>query len=79
MVGQWIQEFHHSPSGTISYVVSDSRTHQAIIIDPVADCCIESGEIRFDSADTLLEYIAVNQELLTSALTYNLTAQLPDC
>ncbi|EPN8459903.1 hypothetical protein ACT31I_000601 [Vibrio cidicii] len=79
MVGQWIQEFHHSPSGTISYVVSDGRTHQAIIIDPVADCCIESGEIRFDSADTLLEYIAVNQEMLTSVLTYNLTAHLPDC
>ncbi|EJL6400403.1 MBL fold metallo-hydrolase [Vibrio navarrensis] len=60
MAGQWIQEFHHSPSGTISYVVSDSRTHQAIVIDPVADYCIESGEIRFDSADALLEYIAEN-------------------
>ncbi|EGQ9937100.1 MBL fold metallo-hydrolase [Vibrio vulnificus] len=60
MAGQIIQEFHHVASGTISYVVSDVGTKQAIIIDPVADYCLESGRISFETADKLLQYVREN-------------------
>ncbi|WP_070969002.1 MBL fold metallo-hydrolase [Vibrio sonorensis] len=61
MASQDIQHFFHPQSGTISYVVSDKATREAIIIDPVADYDVDSGKIAFDSVQEILNYIEEHQ------------------
>lgn len=38
-----IQSFHHAPTGSWSYLVSDNTTHEAAIIDPVLGYDAETG------------------------------------
>ncbi|MBW3698304.1 MBL fold metallo-hydrolase [Vibrio sp. T187] len=57
MAKQKVQHFFHPVSGTISYVVSDIATKETIIIDPVADYNEATGEISFQSAQIILDYV----------------------
>lgn len=52
-----IQHFFHSPTGTISYVVTDRATNKAIIIDPVADYDPTSNTIDYHSVQALQAYL----------------------
>ncbi|KGH11742.1 hypothetical protein P608_12260 [Comamonas thiooxydans] len=40
-----IQAFFDEATNTVSYLVSDPRTHQAAIIDPVLDYDHRSGKV----------------------------------
>jgi len=53
-----IQHFYHEQSGTLSYVVSDTDTGAAAIIDPVLDFSIVSGRSDTESADALVHHVA---------------------
>lgn len=52
-----IEAFFDPPTGTVSYVVSDTVARCAAIIDPVLDYDAKSGRTRTASADRLLRYI----------------------
>lgn len=49
-----IQAFFDEATNTVSYLVSDPRTHQAAIIDPVLDYDHRSGKASTASADRIL-------------------------
>lgn len=57
MASQSIQHFFHPESGTISYVVADGDTKEAIIIDPVANYDVETDTISYESAHEMIEHI----------------------
>lgn len=61
MASQSIQHFFHPDSGTISYVVADNDTKEAIIIDPVADYDVQEDVISYESAHKILAYIEQHQ------------------
>lgn len=84
-----VRPFHHAETGTWSYVVADSASRQAAIIDPVLDFDAKSGRIAHASAQKLLDCVAehelqVRWLLETHAHADHLTAahwlaeQLPD-
>jgi glyoxylase-like metal-dependent hydrolase (beta-lactamase superfamily II) len=50
-----VQAFHHAPTGTWSYLASDSATGQAAIVDPVFDYDAETGELGTAPAQRLLD------------------------
>ncbi|WP_457425426.1 MBL fold metallo-hydrolase [Roseateles sp. P5_E7] len=52
-----IQGFHDPATGTVSYVVHDSATRQAAIIDPVLDYDAAAGRTSTRSADLLLAHL----------------------
>lgn len=52
-----ITAFFHKPSGTFSYVVSDSATLQAAVIDPVLDYDAASGRTGTASADAMMAFM----------------------
>lgn len=52
-----IQSFFDRTTGTVSYVVSDSVTRKAAIIDPVLDFDFKSGTTNSQSANLLLAYV----------------------
>ncbi len=52
-----VQPFHHADTGTWSYLVSDSSSDQAAIIDPVLDFDAKSGRTGHTSAQALLETV----------------------
>ena len=81
--------FHHAETGTWSYVVADSDSRQAAIIDPVLDFDARTARIGQDSAQSLLDCVnehglQVRWLLGTHAPADHLTAaqwlasQLPD-
>jgi glyoxylase-like metal-dependent hydrolase (beta-lactamase superfamily II) len=81
--------FHHADTGTWSYVVADSASRQAAIIDPVLDFDPKTGRIGHASAQALLDCVSehglqVRWLLETHAHADHLTAaqwlaaQLPD-
>ncbi|MFM2587650.1 MBL fold metallo-hydrolase [Vibrio sp. TBV020] len=74
MASQNIQHFFHSSSGTISYVVADCDTNEAIIIDPVADYDPESDEISYQSADEIISHIEANQLHIVAILETHIHA-----
>ena len=49
-----VKGFHHSSSGTISYLVYDAAGGSAVIIDPVLDFDAASGLISTTSADAIV-------------------------
>ena len=49
--------FFHKPSGTFSYVVSDSVTLRAAVIDPVLDYDAASGRTGSASADAIMAFM----------------------
>ncbi|MGF1741378.1 MBL fold metallo-hydrolase [Vibrio profundum] len=60
MATQKIQHFFHPQSGTISYVISDKNTKEAVIIDPVADYNAAENKVSFESAQEIEKYISKN-------------------
>ena len=56
-----IDAFFDPTTSTVSYVVWDSTTRQAAIIDPVLDYDFKSGHTSTVSADRLLAYVAGNK------------------
>lgn len=52
-----VNPFHHAPTGTWSYVVTDPRTGMAAVIDPVLDFDFRSGRSWTASADTLAAFV----------------------
>ncbi|USD43597.1 MBL fold metallo-hydrolase [Vibrio sp. SCSIO 43135] len=68
MATQTIQHFFHADSGTISYVVSDTHTREAIIIDPVADYDVATNKVSFESAQKILDYLDANQLHVTAIM-----------
>lgn len=49
-----IRAFFDEPTNTVSYLVSDPRTKQAAVIDPVLDYNPRSGKAATESADAIL-------------------------
>ena len=52
-----IFSFFEKVTGTWQYIISDPKTRQALIIDPVLDYDPASGTISTNSADDLLRFI----------------------
>lgn len=57
MSGIDIQYFHHSPSGTLSYVVSDPATSRAAVIDPVLGFSVVSGRTDRSPVEEIVDYV----------------------
>ncbi|HLR78251.1 MAG TPA: MBL fold metallo-hydrolase [Burkholderiaceae bacterium] len=53
-----IQAFFDEPTNTVSYLVSDPKTHQAAVIDPVLDYDHAAGKVATRSADAILDAAA---------------------
>lgn len=53
-----IQAFFDEPTNTVSYLVSDTQTGQAAVIDPVLDYDHPSGKVSFESADHIMKVAA---------------------
>lgn len=52
-----IKAFLHSPSSTFSYVVSDAETKQAVLIDPVMDFDIVTGQTHLHQGKVIADWI----------------------
>ncbi len=66
-----IQHFFHSTTSTLTYVVSCPATKQCVIIDPVLDFDIFSGNIDCQSIIQVIDYINNNElSLLWSLETH---------
>jgi len=52
-----IQHFFHQATSTLTYVVSCPITKECVVIDPVLDFDIYSGQIASHSIDQVIEYI----------------------
>lgn len=55
-----IQQFHDEPTGTLSYVVDDSTSGRAAIIDCVLGYSLQSGRTDTAPADAILGYLDEN-------------------
>jgi glyoxylase-like metal-dependent hydrolase (beta-lactamase superfamily II) len=53
-----VQAFFDPRTWTVSYVVADSDTRRAAIVDPVLDYDFKSGHTSTDAADRILTYLA---------------------
>jgi len=53
-----VTPFFHRPTGTWSYVVADSATREAAVIDPVLDYDWRSGRTGTASADAIVAHLA---------------------
>ena len=56
-----IQAFFDPKTWTVSYVVADTGTKQAAVIDPVLDYDFKSGHTGTQSADAVLAYLQANR------------------
>lgn len=56
-----VQAFFDSPTWTVTYVVTDTSTRHAAIIDPVLDYDFKAGRTGTASADRVLAYVAEQQ------------------
>ncbi len=56
-----VQAFFDSPTWTVTYVVTDTSTRHAAIIDPVLDYDFKAGRTSTTSADRVLAYVAEQQ------------------
>ena len=52
-----IEAFYDAQSNTVSYVVSDSRTRRAAVIDSVLGFDYPAGEISYEEADAIVAYV----------------------
>jgi glyoxylase-like metal-dependent hydrolase (beta-lactamase superfamily II) len=52
-----IQHFYDEPTGTLSYVVSDTDNGHAAIIDPVLGYSMSSGRTDTAPSDVIIEYV----------------------
>jgi len=55
-----VQHFYHESTGTLSYVVSDSQTSAAAIIDPVLGYSSVSGRTDAAPAEALIAFVQEN-------------------
>lgn len=60
MIVPEVKGFLDSESNTISYVVTDPASRQAVIIDPVLTFDISSGRTSTQSAETVVDYVREN-------------------
>ena len=67
MVAQ-IQAFFDEPTNTVSYLVADSVTRQAAVIDPVLDYDHRSGKAGVASARAILQYAQAHGWVITWVL-----------
>lgn len=56
-----VEPFHHAPTGTLSYVVSDPASDSAAVIDPVLGFCVVSGRTDRRPVDDINTYLADNR------------------
>lgn len=56
-LGIHIQPFFDPKTWTVSYVVTDTATNKAAVIDPVLDFDFKSGHTHTDAVDTVLTYL----------------------
>jgi len=56
-----IQHFYDEPTGTLSYVVSDSQTRNAAIVDPVLAYSSVSGRTDTAPADAVIDHVEKEQ------------------
>ena len=70
------QAFFDPKTWTVSYVVADSATRHAAIIDPVLDYDFKSGQTSTASADLVLAYLK-QHDLQVDWIRGRLAA--PDC
>ena len=52
-----IEAFYDAQSNTVSYVVSDSQTRRAAVIDSVLGFDYPAGEISYEEADAIVAYV----------------------
>lgn len=69
-----VKEFFDPDTSTFTYVVSDSETNEAAIIDPVLNYDQYSGVVSYKSADSLIEYADVNKLSVTWILETHIHA-----
>lgn len=63
-----IKHFFHPSTFTLTYVVNCPETKECVVIDPVLDFDIFSGEIDCQSAQAIVQYIKENQLIPTWVL-----------
>jgi len=63
-----IAHFFDSATSTLSYIVFDPKTKDAIVVDPVMDYDPASGQISRTSVDLLISFIEKNQLILHASL-----------
>ncbi len=56
-----IKAFFDQTTYTVTYIVTDKKSKECVIIDSVLDFELASGRTRTDCADQLIEYIQSNQ------------------
>lgn len=56
-----IEGFHDQVTGTVTYVVYDPQSRDAVIIDPVLDFDPVSGRTSTDAVDRILEFLGAEQ------------------
>ena len=55
-----VEHFYDEATGTFSYIVQDAFSNQALIVDPVLNFDLASGECDYSSANELLSHIATH-------------------
>lgn len=63
-----VKAFFDPRTWSVQYVVSDPRSKECVIIDPVLDYDEKSGSVATRNADAMLAYVAENGLKLTSIL-----------
>lgn len=71
-----IFSFFENATGTWQYIIADTHTSQAAIIDPVLDYDPASGTISTKSADDLLQFIKENGLNVTHILCVSIFLSL---
>jgi glyoxylase-like metal-dependent hydrolase (beta-lactamase superfamily II) len=51
-----IEAFFDEPTNTVSYLLADPASHEAVVIDPVLDFDLSSGEAGSGSAERILQF-----------------------
>jgi glyoxylase-like metal-dependent hydrolase (beta-lactamase superfamily II) len=55
-----IQDFYHGATFTLSYVVYDENTKDAVVIDPAMDYNPNSGQYSHTYSDKIIEFVKTN-------------------
>ena len=63
-----IEAFFDEPTNTVSYLLADPESHEAVVIDPVLDFDLSSGEAGSESAERILQFAAEKGWRITMVL-----------
>lgn len=55
-----IHSFFHTPTATVTHIVADSETKQCAVIDSVLDFDAQTGEISYEAAHQIIDFIQKN-------------------